>query len=102
MRAAQMIETEQQEMEDAKGNHTESNGKVVQHFRGFLEQVSHAIDKEQHAANKELSRLRLEIEVLTELAADRIISVAEASQIRVVNNDHNIVKHPQYSEWEPY
>jgi hypothetical protein len=100
MKAAEMIESELVEYEDAKGNYTASSGALVRRFRGFLEQLALTLEKDEHRAAKEVSKQRLEIKVLTELAADRIVSVEEAAQISVVNNDHNTVNDHRYDEHE--
>ncbi len=102
MSAADMIERKQEEYEDAKGNHTRPASMLVRDFRASLEQVAAQLDKDEHRTALLISKLKQELKVLRELAADRIIGVEEARQIRVVSNDRNLVKHPQYEEWEPY
>ena len=95
MNAFELVESELEGLEAA------TKPLTVRFVRALLERVSFKMDREAHKAAVINSKLALELEVLTELAtSDRIVNVDEARQVRVVNNDHNLVGHPQYDEHE--
>lgn len=87
MTAAQMVEDKIAQYEDAIGNHADRL--LVRDFRLFLESVSFELEKEHHRLARASSFRPID-------SSDRIIEVS------VVNNDHNLVEHPQHDEWEQY
>ena len=85
MSAAQMIEDKICQLEDAAGNHIDT--RLMRDYRLFLESVSFELEKEYHRLNRANSFRPID-------SSDRII------EVNVVNNDHNLVEHHQYDEFE--